>query len=141
MPSQPTKAMASLLPLLYDLLPMIMPSEVRISYGKDLLPVPERAEGPPYHQIPHTHAQVDLRQQGDQHQAVLSTTDGAAGFQVESDQGASCEPIQLLDREEKSAVQPTPGPCHPKPMSQASGPRVFRRDAMVGVTDKMCATG
>lgn len=105
--------MASLLPLLYDLFPIIMPSEVRISHDKDLLPIAERAEAPPYHQTWRNDAQQDLGQADDQH---------------EPDQGRSREPIRLLDREESSVVQPEP-------------PTVYRRDAMVGVTDKMCATG
>lgn len=100
--------MASLLPLLYDLFPIIMPSEVRISHDKDLLPVAERAEAPPYHQTSHDDAQGHLGQQDDQEEPR--------------------EPIRLLDREENSAVPPNP-------------PTVYRRDAMVGATDKMCATG
>lgn len=103
--------------------------------------MPERAEGPPYHGTRHTDGQVDLRPQDHQRQAVPSATHDATGFQVESDHGRSCEPIQLLDREETPAVHLTPGPHHPRPIAQASGPRVFRRDAMVGVTDKMCVTG
>lgn len=132
--------MASLLPLLYDLLPIIMPSEVRISRDKDLLPIAERAEAPPYHHKPvwRTDAREDLGQGDDQREPGPSTIDDAASLQVEPDQGRSCEPIRLLDREEDSAGQPRPEPCHPKPMAQ---PRVFRREAMVGVTDKMCASG
>lgn len=123
--------MASLLPLLHDLLPMIMPSEVHISHDRDLTPIFERAEGPPYHQ-----SQAGSPAREHKRQVV-----SGAG----SDQGKSCEPIQLLDREENSAGQPTPGlisaPCQPAPRAQASGPRVFRKDAMLGVSDKMCATG
>ncbi|KAL1882138.1 hypothetical protein Daus18300_000623 [Diaporthe australafricana] len=130
--------MASLLPLLHDLLPMIMPSEVHISHDRDLTPIFERAEGPPYHQRQRTDARENKRQSG------LSAHDDQASFLVGSDQGRSCEPIQLLDREENSAGQPTPGlisaPCQPTPRAQASGPRVFRKDAMLGVSDKMCAT-
>lgn len=133
--------MASLLPLLYDLLPIIMPSEVQISHEKDLTPIPERAEGPPYHQTQQTDPQVDLGSGDNKRQAVRSTSDGPAGFQVGSDQGRSCEPIQLLDREGDPAVQSETEPCHPAPRAQVSGPKVFRRDAIMGATDKMCATG
>lgn len=133
--------MASLLPLLYDLLPIILPSEVQISHEKDLIPIPERAEGPPYHQTQRTDAQVDPGSWDNKRQAVLSTSDDPAGFRVESDHGRSCEPIQLLDREGDSAVQSAPEPRHPAPRAQAGGPKVFRRDAIMGVTDKMCATG
>ncbi|POS69260.1 hypothetical protein DHEL01_v212346 [Diaporthe helianthi] len=116
--------MASLLPLLYDLFPIIMPSKVRISRDKDLIPIPERAEPPPYHQI----WRDDARQEDDQHKSDLNTTDDTAGLEVGPGKGRSPGPIRLLDREESSAVQPRP-------------PTVYRRDAMVGVTDKMCATG
>ncbi|KAK2596835.1 hypothetical protein N8I77_012726 [Diaporthe amygdali] len=148
--------MASLLPLLYDLLPIIMPSEVHISRDRDLTPVFERAEGPPYHQRQPSPAPTDPPAPGHERQAALSAYDEQASSLVESDQGKSCEPIQLLDREESSATQPTPKPistsddgsrysdnytpCHPVPSAQVSGPRLFRKDAMVGVTDKMCAT-
>ncbi|KAI7781113.1 hypothetical protein LA080_015233 [Diaporthe eres] len=117
-----------------------MPSEVQISHEKDLTPIPERAEGPPYHQTQRTDHQMHLGSSESRRQAVLSTSDDPAGFQVESDQGTSCEPIQLLDREGDSAVQSASEPCRPAPRAQASGPKVFRRDAITGVTDKMCAT-
>lgn len=133
--------MASLLPLLYDLLPIIMPSEVQVSHQRDLKPIPERAEGPPYHQTQRNDAQVDLGPWENKCQAVLRTSDDPEGLQPESDQGRSCEPIQLLDREENSAVQSPSEPDRPALRAHTSGPKVFRRDAMMGVTDKMCATG
>lgn len=135
------EAMASLLPLLYDLLPIIMPSEVQISRERDLEPIPERAEGPPYHQAQPNDAHVDPGPRDNKDQTVLGTSDDPAGFQADSDQGRSCEPIQLLDREEDSAVKSAPEPDHPAPSARTSGPKVFRRDAMMGATDKMCATG
>lgn len=133
--------MASLLPLLYDLLPIIMPSEVQISRERDLELIPERAEAPTYHQAQRTDAQVDLRPMEDKDETVLRPSDHPAGFQVDSDQARSFEPIQLLDREEDSAVKSASETDHPAPRAHTSGPKVFRRDAMMGATDKMCATG
>lgn len=135
------EAMASLLPLLYDLLPIIMPSEVQVSHERDMQPIPERAEGPPYHQTQRNDAQVHLGSWENKSHAVPRSSDDPEGFQVESAQGSSCEPIQLLDREEGPAVQSPSEPDRPAPSAHTSGPKVFRRDAMMGVTDKMCATG
>lgn len=155
--------MASLLPLLQDLLPMIMPSEVRVTRDHELVPVPERAERPPWYQRvararrpagkPQTTVQqttqLGVRQDvvDEEQKSVLS----------ESDSG-NAEPILLFDHEGRGAataapaVRPDtlPDSIDPSDVSKdgsapgqrlIDGPAVFRKDAMVGVSDTMCATG
>lgn len=147
--------MASLLPLLQDLLPMIMPSEVRVTRNHELIPVTERAERPPWYQRAQRAAgqpptSVPLRTNtglgidGDDHKSAVS----------ESDSGND-EPIQLFDHEGGTAdgsvlpdtLRDTNGPSDASRGRSASsqqhvdGPSVFRKDAMVGATDTMCATG
>lgn len=147
--------MASLLPLLQDLLPMIMPSEVRVTRNHGLVPVAERAERPPWYQraqraagqVP-TSAPLrknrDLGLDNDDHESVVS----------ESDSG-NAEPIRLFDHERRTAdgsvsadtqrdTNGTSGASRGESASDRQhidGPAVFRKDAMVGATDTMCATG
>lgn len=115
-------AMASLLPLLQDLLPMIMPSQVRVTRSHQLVPVPERAERPPwYQQPPHV---------VDEEQKSLTS---------DSDLGKNAEPILLFDHEPATAAAVKDGAAPgQRPIDE---PAVFRKDAMVGVSDTMCATG
>lgn len=145
--------MASLLPLLHDLLPMIMPSEVRVTRNHELLPVAERAERPPWYQRarqvekPQKPAPLQATELGadvDEHNSLIS----------ESDSG-NADPIQLFDHERgaeagpvlRDALRDMDGPrdksrgAPASPQQFMNGPEVFRKDAMVGVTDTMCATG
>lgn len=147
--------MASLLPLLHDLLPMIIPSEVRVVRCGELALVEERAERPPWYpqQIPVAKGPPD---------APLSSWTGGDGDTWKSGPSGSesekFEPIQLLDldpEDQHRAAAITTGTQHgasvdpppqrdgqtPAPSPQTSGPKVFRHDALVGVTDKMCITG
>lgn len=137
--------MASLLPLLHDLLPMIMPSEPHVVRGDEPACVEERAEAPPWYQ----HGSGAERAPGASSAPRTGLVDDSQESisSSESDVG-QLEPIQLLDIEERHAAAPIPAPAQhglssgpSKPTQQTGGPKVFRQDAMVGVTDKMCATG
>lgn len=151
--------MASLLPLLHDLLPMIMPSEVRVTRNNELVPIAERAERPPWYQ----HRQKAQKQQQQQKQPSssplppngLDVDAGEPKSVSESDSG-NFEPIQLFDHEEKPTTDPAFGDIPGSvvdPLNAGkngvsasaqqviNGPIVLRKDAMVGVTDRMCATG
>lgn len=147
--------MASLLPLLHDLLPMIMPSEAHMVRGDAPPSVEERAETPPWWYQQQSSGAERGPAPGASSPAPRPRTgddDGQVSISSsESDAGLLLEPIQLLDREERLAAAIVPvwtrqghssGPT-PKPPQQTvtAGPKVFRRDVMVGVTDKMCATG
>ena len=146
--------MASLLPLLQDLLPMIIPSSVHVSRDRELAVVAERAEVPPwYDHTPQANMPLDSsgpRQTG-------ADVDDAASLAVRQP-GQQAEPIELLDREGPSGGRFTdeavfedvvhganagPRSLGHEPIADAAatGPKVFRKDAMVGVTDKMCSTG
>lgn len=146
--------MASLLPLLHDLLPMIIPSEVHIARDRDLAAVVERAETPPwYNQTPRGNLPQSLSVQQQTDDADIDGARSLAASQPES----QAEPIELLDREEisdgRTMTEPVFEGVHgvrvgarypgqgPESDAAAIGPRVFRKDAMVGVTDTMCATG
>ncbi|KUI55845.1 hypothetical protein VP1G_03181 [Cytospora mali] len=140
--------MASLIPLLHDLLPMIIPSKVHVARDKELVAVAERAEMLPWYK--HTPQSNVPQQQTDD--ADIDDARSLAGSQ----RGQQAGPIELLDHEEASVEQSTARPdlenAHGvslgsiyrghEPMSDAAaiGPRVFRKDAVVGVTDNMCAT-
>lgn len=146
--------MASLLPLLHDLLPMFMPSKVQITRSSDLAPIEERAEILPWYQQkprvdapraesgpPKTGRDVDA---DDSEEPALSELDSAVS-----------EPIRLLDHEDTHVA--SGGTPHAEPAIAGSpiiidtgasvssqhqgGLKVFRRNAMVGMSEKMCLTG
>lgn len=146
--------MASLLPLLHDLLPMFMPSKVQITRSSDLAPVEERAEILPWYQQkprvdapraesgpPKTERDADA---DDPEEPALSELDSAVS-----------EPIRLLDHEDthvasggtsnaKQAIAGTPiiiDTGASIPSQHQEGPKVFRRNAMVGMSEMMCVTG
>lgn len=146
--------MASLLPLLHDLLPMIIPSKVHIARDGELAAVVERAETPPWDsRTPRRDLPQSISAQQQTDDADIDDPRSLAPSQP----APQAEPIELLDREEISYDRSTTEPgCEgvqgarlgmrypgeePESDAAASGPRVFRKDAMVGVTDTMCATG
>lgn len=146
--------MASLLPLLQDLLPMIIPSKVHIARDRELATVAERAETPPWY----NHAS---RANVPQNMTAQPQTDDAgvddARSLAASQSVSHAEPIKLFDHEGTSDERITAEPVlegvrgvsvgtkypgqEPRSDAAATGPRVVRKDAMVGVTDTMCATG
>ncbi|CAN8101281.1 unnamed protein product [Discula destructiva] len=136
--------MASLIPLLHDLLPIFMPSEVQIARGGELLAVEERAERPPWYR------RQDPRMTTSECHGA-DAEDGAEG----TTPSGKFEPIQLLDHEEgclddlgaiPGERRPTAGPSDAGEYGSRSsthyrgGPRVFRKNAVVGFSDKMCVT-
>ncbi|KAJ9150322.1 hypothetical protein NKR23_g3726 [Pleurostoma richardsiae] len=119
--------MASLLPLIQDLLPMIMPSSVQIIRGSDVPPTPSRAQpAPGSEQSPADAAPIRLvdEEAEEGHVAGDAAVDAAADAKaVTSEAGSGA------------------GPAHRSPGDgAAAGPRIIRRDAVVGLTDRMCAT-
>lgn len=160
--------MASLIPLIQDLWPMIMPSSVHIARDSDIVAIPARAEMPPWRARQRT-------------KKMKKPPETPAADQVEpqSDSGSEsedpAEPIQLLDCDEE--VSEAPPKLSQAEAHQADGdhngrhqmaeepetepnsglneirrpnssrraarptPQIFRKDAMVGITDKMCASG
>lgn len=147
--------MASLLPLLSDLLPMIIPSEVRIVRRGELVTVEERAERPPWY------PQQRPAAKGPSGTTLASRT-GVDGDKWSSEPSGSesgdLEPIKLLDlghedhhpatavitRAQQGTSVGAPPQLdgqNPVPSEQTSRPKVFRQDALVGVTDRMCVTG
>ncbi|ROV94850.1 hypothetical protein VPNG_09286 [Cytospora leucostoma] len=145
--------MASLLPLLQDLLPMIIPSKVHIARDRELVAVPERVEIPSWygHKPP---ANVSLGSSAE-HQTDDGDVYDATSLPA-SQPEQEAELIRLVDHEECPVGQSTadhvlegggaisigPRYCGHEPTSDAgaTGPRVLRKDAIVGVTDSMCAT-
>lgn len=140
--------MASLLPLLHDLLPIFLPAEVRIARGGELAAVEERAERPPWYQ---------QQRRTPPRAATSKSAENIAGSIEEISQHADAfMPIQLLDYEESPARAPVDasgeqgtaaglfdraGEHGSVPSHVRGGPKVFRSNAMVGVSDKMCVTG
>lgn len=131
--------MASLLPLLHDLLPMIIPSEPHVIRATEPACVEELAEAPPWYQI--SSAADGAPQTGDTDNCQEST------LHSETDAG-HFEPIRLRDHEETHAEAHLPNSTRQqsslgsvKSSQQISEPRVFRQDMMAGITDKMGATG
>lgn len=147
---------------------MIMPSEVRVARNHELVPIAERAERPPWYQS-QQRVRKNSRQrpvaQGQPQSSVpavdVDVTEEEEQRSVaseESDPG-NAEPIQLFDHEgERMTTATGPGlsghpwrevrngppdeikgapASAPRPID---GPAVFRKDAMVGVSD-MSATG
>lgn len=147
--------MASLLPLLQDLLPMIIPSQVHIARGRELAAVPERAEIPPWYINNTPPADVPPRSSAE-HRTDDAADDDATSLPA-SQPGRQAGLINLVDHEECPVEQSTADNAlegggaisigrrycshEPTPDADAIGPRVLRKDAIVGVTDKMCATG
>lgn len=138
--------MASLLPLLHDLLPMIMPSKPHVVRGHEPPSVEERAETAPWYLSTSGAEKVT----GASSPAPRSGTgnDGHVSISPSESGAGQPEPIQLLDREARHVAaavperpQRVPSSSLPRPPEQTDGPRVSRQDVMVGVTDKMCATG
>lgn len=134
--------MASLLPLLHDLLPIFMPAKIQIARRGDLVAVAERAERPPWYQ--------------QKQPPVDAPAAGSTPPSPERDSSVVLEPIRLLDFDEGPVTAsgasadeegPVTGPPGfgsngvSVPAPHRDGPRVFRRNAMVGVSDKMCVTG
>lgn len=134
--------MASLLPLLHDLLPIFLPAEVRVARGGELVAVEERADRPPWYQ---------QRQTPPRAANTSKTARSTGGIEETTQHAHTCEPIQLLDYEgdapgnSSDEQGPTAGPSTgepgPIPAHVRGGPKVFRKDAMVGVSDRMCVTG
>lgn len=140
--------MASLIPLLHDLLPMIIPSEVQVVQGDQLVPIKERAERPPWYQ--HRHG-------GEAASSIPVSKGRDAGAESEASTESSHtqhEPIHLFDCEDQSTSAALVGDDFQKDMTNPSGinahvpvpppsdgPEVFRRDALVGATGKMCVSG
>lgn len=134
--------MASLIPLLHDLLPIFMPAEVRVARDGELAAVEERAERPPWYQQRRTSPR-----------AAMSKNVDSVGDSEKTTQHGDFEPIQLLDNEtgaskeasddHGTAASPlkSTGEHGPVPSHVRGGPKVSRKDAMVGVSDKMCVTG
>lgn len=132
---------------------MIIPSKVHIARDEELAVVAERAEMPSWYNYP-PRANVPMG-----YSTQLQTDDANIddARSAESQSGSHAEPIKLLDCEDTLDDRSTaelafecvhgvnvgttyPG-REPKSDATAIGPRVFRKDAMVGVTDTMCATG
>lgn len=140
--------MASLLPLLHDLLPMFMPSEVQVARSSELVSVEERAERPPWYQQTQGENEALRRPTG----TPVGVDDVDLNPSSESDCG-EFQPIQLFDHEEhrvaaalvpdeqgRAAMQ-SDGARNAPVTSPPDGPKVFRQNVMVGVTDKMCVSG
>lgn len=140
--------MASLIPLLHDLLPMIIPSEVQVVQGDQLDPIKERAERPPWYQHQH----------GGEATSSTSVSRGpGAGVKPEASiesSHAQHEPIHLFDHEDHATSADLIGDGIQKDRTNSSshnayvpvpppsdGPEVFRRDAKVGATGNMCVSG
>lgn len=149
--------MASLLPLLHDLLPMFMPSKVQITRSGELVTVEERAELSPWYQqkpridTPMAESGPPSDRGVDRYIDVDDNNDSSSPGQAPRSLG----PIQLLDHEHKGASSGyVPNEEEnvadlPNSTGRASsvwpqareGPKVFRQNAMVGVSDRMCVTG
>lgn len=142
--------MASLIPLLHDLLPMIIPSEVQVQVvpGDQLVTIKERAERPPWYQ--HNHGSDTASRT-----SVSKGLDAGAKSEASTESSHTrYEPIHLLDCEDHATSAALVGDDSQKDMPNPSrinahvpvpppsdGPEVFRRDAMVGAIGKMCVSG
>lgn len=145
--------MASLLPLLHDLLPMFMPSKVQITRSSELAPIEERAEILPWYQqkprVDTPRAETGPPQKRD---VDVDDTEEPALSDANS---TVSEPIRLLDFEEERVAPGGTSNAEPaiarstiitdtgaSVSSRSQGtPKVFRQNAMVGMSDKMCVTG
>ncbi|KAJ4422248.1 hypothetical protein N0V82_003108 [Gnomoniopsis sp. IMI 355080] len=148
--------MASLLPLLHDLLPIFMPSKIQVTRSGDLVAVEERAELLPwYQQKPHEDAPMaESGPPKDRDVDCYVEVDDIEDSSLPGLTSGVLNPIQLLDHEEKrpasrsvpneeEAVADLPNVSGEEPLvwsQSGGGPRVFRQNAMVGVSDKMCVT-
>ncbi|KAL8282499.1 hypothetical protein RB600_005783 [Gaeumannomyces tritici] len=124
-------AMASLLPLIQDLLPMILPTQIHITRGRDL--APERA--PATGSSPEPRLDLpDVASGPSDKTAVSSTPDGGAGEDKNRALGAISDVAAALTGATAAA-----GP-HGELLRTAAGKGVVRRDAIVNKTDRMCAS-
>ncbi|EJT71678.1 hypothetical protein GGTG_10932 [Gaeumannomyces tritici R3-111a-1] len=123
--------MASLLPLIQDLLPMILPTQIHITRGRDL--APERA--PATGSSPEPRLDLpDVASGPSDKTAVSSTPDGGAGEDKNRALGAISDVAAALTGATAAA-----GP-HGELLRTAAGKGVVRRDAIVNKTDRMCAS-
>ncbi|KAF3762124.1 hypothetical protein M406DRAFT_332518 [Cryphonectria parasitica EP155] len=137
--------MVSLLPLLHDLLPMIIPAEVHVARGAELISTEEKAERPPWYQRSRRRAEAS-GQSREQGRSVKAADPRSSSESIPEEY----EPIQLLDHEEhrrpaaavankqEKAAGLSTVTEHASITSPADGPKVFRKDVMAGITDKMC---
>lgn len=145
--------MASLLPLLHDLLPMFMPSKVQITRSSEVAPTEERAELlPRYQQKPRVDAPMAESSPPRKRNVYVDDTEEPTFSDVNS---TVSEPIRLLDHEEDHVAPGGMSNAEPAIIRAPSitdtgasvsskyqgGPKVFRKNAMVGMSDKMCVTG
>lgn len=142
--------MASLLPLLHDLLPIFMPSKVQVTRGSEMVAVEERAETPPWY--PPVDAHMAESNPPKDRDLDVDDTEASSLPRVAS---RVLSPILLLDHEEeRAALVASPngeGSVADRPnftdegsavsSQRRGGPRVFRHNALVGVSDRMCVTG
>ncbi|PSR88790.1 hypothetical protein BD289DRAFT_227221 [Coniella lustricola] len=139
--------MASLIPLLHDLLPMIIPSEVQIVQENQLVATKERAERPPWYQYS---CGGEGAPTASVSRSVDACADSEASIESSHDQH---EPIRLVDREEhtipavpvaaaiqKDMTDPSGGAAHVPVPPPANCPEVFRKDVMVGAIGHMCVS-
>lgn len=136
--------MASLLPLLHDLLPIFMPSKVQVARGSELVAVEERAQRAPWYQ-------QQPRLDRPSKDCDIDIADAAKASSPDMT-GEVLEPIRLLDYEEKHASpghEEGSGASMPHytgedaslSAQRRNGPKVIHQNAMVGLSDKMCVTG
>ncbi|TLD31607.1 hypothetical protein PspLS_02451 [Pyricularia sp. CBS 133598] len=140
--------MAALLPFIQDLLPMILPSEVHITRGKDL------ASGIPPPPTGHRAKNVSNRQDKSHNTSQAAAASTAKGTRVAKG-AVENGPIELTGVSESEGASSTEGDApaeHENDSSdgesanksppQRSGGRggVVVRNAIVNKTDKMCAS-
>ncbi|KAL8365364.1 hypothetical protein RB595_004253 [Gaeumannomyces hyphopodioides] len=123
--------MASLLPLIQDLLPMILPTQIHITRGRDLAPEPAPATSlspEPRPDLPNVASGPSDKT------TVSSTPDGGAG----EDKNGALGTISNITTALTGATAAA-GPHGELPRT-AAGKGVVRRDAIVNKTDRMCAS-
>lgn len=125
--------MASLLPLLHDILPIFLPGRPVLHRGTDVPAVEQRAELPPWYQS-------SPREDTERSTPFAATSGGITAVDIsETPSGTEplSNPIQLFGHEEAPAATAFARLVGQK---RSLGPRVLRQDVMVSVTDKMSLT-
>ncbi|KLU81055.1 hypothetical protein MAPG_00150 [Magnaporthiopsis poae ATCC 64411] len=122
--------MASLLPLIQDILPMILPSRIHITRGRDLAPE---------HHPPATGSSPEPRL--DLPNVGPGPSDAAIASSTTPNGGADDKSGTLGNISDLAAALTggTTGPHEELPRA-AAGKGVVRRDAVVNRTDRMCAS-